>query len=480
MEYRDNEEVSSTFSGMLLLSGCSSTSNIEIKNIVTEKNYHFIGSIIQKNDYVFGIKYQEGQYLIEESANYNEAIYLNPEKNEIGVWFRNANQKYDQDDSFTCYKGGLNKDTHPQHYICESELSEVNMLITSGMNGLLAVTGIGLINVAMGTAPYQANLSKKKIFEAANNAGIPQLALAKKRKITIQNKLTQKIENEVKQLDNKMEVIKAYNRGQAHSPLELSIKNQDDTGVFKGEYTDIVLKSAKVTAESINFPTLPKIKEISESEFQLGKLEKLTEISEINAFSDETELKISEYFNLQAQQIDDMKNHLTTSFKVDCSSVSKGFFWFDVSCGDGVLKDGKIHIPATVVAKHVSFGRVYPEYSNQNKDVTVTLSGSSLQITNNTNDFVKVKSISSYVNKDVLSTDQESNVGIPPQSTRTVRIDDFLSTDQKNQLIFNQLNAYQIANNSVDFGLAIQYQLSQSATANTLFSQKNIKLKSFL
>ncbi|WP_158972585.1 hypothetical protein [Paraglaciecola sp. L3A3] len=484
--------------GGLFLTACSSTerssTNLDSTRVNNkslsdiENKYTFIGSVKPSNDYFYGVKYENDGFSLAESGDFVEAIYLNPENKTIGVWFKNLKGSYASDESFSCRKGAANTEDDTLYYMCESEFTQVEASKTVLMNGLLAVTGIGLLSAATGTAGYFARFDESEVFETIEHLGIDALAkgdlgikvfTAKKQKT--QRILRNKINNSVESLATKVEMLNEKNRQQQYLPTNFSISSKDQTSIFSGDYATVAKQSATITVHPLTFSfSIPNPNDLYESVFKLSQFLQAENETQLADLEQKFELQHTSYFAEYDKYINEKSSDLSREFYVACSSVEVERFTFDVSCKKGNLINGIIHIQANITTQSFNLGRVYPKFSKGNDVVAISVSGGTVKLQNMTNTFIKINTISSYVNKDIYSAKQKSKISLSPASFIEVPVDNFLSKKQRTQLVFNSLNAHDIKNNTLDFGWAIEYQLSSSSTAQTLYALDTIRVRDLL
>lgn len=117
----------------------------------------------------------------------------------------------------------------------------------------------------------------------------------------------------------------------------------------------------------------------------------------------------------------------------------------------------------------------YPVIAISDKTISIEDGESgTIRFTNNSNDFISIKSVSYYFNKDIITDtdfDKNSILEIPPEAYVELSKDIAEEKFEKG-LIFNATTAKKLKANKINFGLAIKYVKSSSNKVKTLYKTK--------
>lgn len=130
--------------------------------------------------------------------------------------------------------------------------------------------------------------------------------------------------------------------------------------------------------------------------------------------------------------------------------------------------------------KSYSAGTRYPSLHGKDKNISLKINGNRIYITNETNAYIELKSISIYGGQEV--TDTKIDQSMAPNTTNKVP---YLVSDYANQTItkmftFNNIKAADISGLQRVFGVAIKYRLGHGGNFNTLFVKRNVRLASLI
>lgn len=120
----------------------------------------------------------------------------------------------------------------------------------------------------------------------------------------------------------------------------------------------------------------------------------------------------------------------------------------------------------TLKAKIIGYGKietslVHPKFVSSNKYLKLNVKGKELKITNLSNKFIKIKSIAEYFGKNVNNL---SPVNIPPNTVITLDLFD------------NRKHIVSSINQTLQYGFAVEYKLSNSSRINDFYKTKKYKI----
>ncbi|MGD0281849.1 MAG: hypothetical protein ABSB95_05760 [Dissulfurispiraceae bacterium] len=131
-----------------------------------------------------------------------------------------------------------------------------------------------------------------------------------------------------------------------------------------------------------------------------------------------------------------------------------------------------------ITIKAKNFTEVYPQYSNQDKSLRVEFDRGKLWLTNKTDNFLQIKSISVYYNGEISGLKLgDTAIELPPQATRKepLLIDTLASNDVKVQASYH-VSKESAMTAKILFGFAIKYMVVEQNIDKTLFKQKTYNL----
>jgi hypothetical protein len=345
---------------------------------------------------------------------------------------------------------------------------------------------------------YYKEWDDDKVFSVAEELNLEQRAneqiIVSKRLASekiIEDNFLRKKHNALKQLVSSIKLdlnslsklrdkINSENFAQANLPRKFILLTSDDTSIYDGSYKNVIQHSSTITAKPVVFPETPVNHSTVIEDLHLGDIMKVKTEHELSAFVSDFKLKQASYFKGHTLKISTLKNNLSKEFLVRCPNAKRDGFNFSFGCSTGQLINKQIVIKANVKATSYDLGRVYPDYFSENSDFSILIKGGVIKLTNKTNDFLTINSLSSYVNSDILNIENAKGIRLSPLAYKEINLDANLSSAQKSQLTFNRLNNSVIQQKTFDFGLAIEYKLSSISNSKTLFKQQNYKVKSFI
>lgn len=122
-------------------------------------------------------------------------------------------------------------------------------------------------------------------------------------------------------------------------------------------------------------------------------------------------------------------------------------------------------LPVQVKILGKNFTNILPNFVISNNDLELEFKDSEIILSNRTNQFLKINSLSFYFDTDI-KTIEDINVELPPQGTRKVSNDRFLSLIEKDYKNITKKQAGQKLHN---YGMAAKYNMNGASNIKTLY-----------
>jgi len=132
----------------------------------------------------------------------------------------------------------------------------------------------------------------------------------------------------------------------------------------------------------------------------------------------------------------------------------------------------------TVTIHGKSFKDVFPKYINEDQFLRVEFDGEHLRFINKTNNFMQIKSISTYYNGEIATLSLKDKIELPPQAftKKPLSIKSFLSKDIIEKARYNNITKDFAMQQYITFGFAIKYTLVEQNLDRTLFKENKYNL----
>lgn len=152
----------------------------------------------------------------------------------------------------------------------------------------------------------------------------------------------------------------------------------------------------------------------------------------------------------------------------------------------------KCNCPSTVnsdVDKHVNINYtilsrdwedIYPAFSNNDSQLAVSFDGSNIKITNKTDKYLQLKSISVYYNSEVSNIDDDKLFELPPETTKTVDAKYIVNPKIRNEAKYSSVTRQNAMSTNFSFGFAVKYSTSQQNVVTTLYKTNKYNLAKVL
>ncbi len=137
------------------------------------------------------------------------------------------------------------------------------------------------------------------------------------------------------------------------------------------------------------------------------------------------------------------------------------------------IKSSKKVVNAKIIVKNMDYTNIFPKYFNSNKDLTISFNNEerTFTLTNLSNNFIQIKSISLYYNSTIYNLSFNRNndtfsYELPPKAIRTIS----LFRDIKESRYTN-ITKSKAKNLTIDFGFAIKYSTGDQNSNKTMYNQ---------
>ncbi|WP_297483621.1 hypothetical protein [Sulfurimonas sp.] len=242
---------------------------------------------------------------------------------------------------------------------------------------------------------------------------------------------------------------------------------------FTKSYVSLVDNSFPCTANDDCFQKLSSSKEKIETDFQ-------TSIKEIKQKRKADAKKAYEtYLTKQTNKISiisDYNEHQATI-------KHKTLFYHLKQMPQEINSDTK-SITATYEIVAASFKDVFPKYYNSDKNIKVVFEPETqtIVLTNKTNQFIEIGSISLYYDGAIykIANDRTQNFTSELSPNAVVRFNALTLWNSIKEATFNRVTVSSTRNKSLKFGLAIKYATLQPSQNHTIYKEDTHNLAKFL
>jgi hypothetical protein len=210
------------------------------------------------------------------------------------------------------------------------------------------------------------------------------------------------------------------------------------------------------------------------------------------SFADKISEKLNINYNEKNSIFDDIDQNNRNKFEaikmrgkydVRCtnSMVQISGFSILISCPNSFTQaDSNDTLSIGFKLESYSAGTRYPSLYGKDKNISLKVEGNRIYLTNETNAYIELKSISIYGGQEV--TDTKIDQSMAPNTTNKVP---YLVSDYASQTIiklftFNNIKSADIAGLQRVFGVAIKYRLGNGGNFDTLFVKRNVRLASLI
>ena len=312
-------------------------------------------------------------------------------------------------------------------------------------------------------------------------------------------------------LENNTALNNQYNTFYAkykNSQPKLQIQTIDQSGLYKNEklpvYINIVNNRLKKTnlisvskipnirydnkvnntfpCTSINncLKKITKSKDVILSQLEEDKI-KIKQIKTKSLITKKeefiTKLKSSNSYLKKKTSFYTIKNNKPTVSKYFNSGIVRKTINYNVEV-QNKINSNKKNIDAKIIVNNVDYTNIFPNFSNQNKDIKIVFDKStkSYKLKNLTDTFVQIKSISLYYNDSIynLTLSKDNNqysVELSPQATKHISL--YTSIKESNYRNLTKTKAKELF---CKFGFAIKYTKGNQTKNITLYKEIKVNV----
>jgi hypothetical protein len=170
----------------------------------------------------------------------------------------------------------------------------------------------------------------------------------------------------------------------------------------------------------------------------------------------------------------------TEAYAVDCSATEYAGYHFALHCPEKLARnrDGLILLPVDVEILSRDFDYLFPEFSEENRELSAAVYQGSLLLKNKTSEFVDVQSISVYYNSQI-STEAEfgARLNLAPFQYTEVPLEQLVSPAIAIESRHTNMTPDKASRASFTFGIAIKYSLNDRDAVETLYGMNDFNLQ---
>jgi hypothetical protein len=170
----------------------------------------------------------------------------------------------------------------------------------------------------------------------------------------------------------------------------------------------------------------------------------------------------------------------TDAYVVDCSATQYGGYHFRLHCPEKLARnqDGLILLPVDVEILSRDFEYVFPEFSEENDELSAAVYQGSLILRNKTREFLDVQSVSIYYNSQISTqSDLETRLNLAPFQYTEVPVAELVSPAIAIESRHTNMTPDKASRASFSFGLAIKYSLEDRDAIETLYGMNEFNLQ---
>lgn len=170
------------------------------------------------------------------------------------------------------------------------------------------------------------------------------------------------------------------------------------------------------------------------------------------------------------------------NFNVTCSShyTASGFDG-GIVCPNTFRYSSPLDAPEiSVTINTVSFGTRYPSMQLKDRNISAEVSDGKLFISNLSNSFIEIKSISVYGGKEIKGTFVDRSLSPQGTNKEPYFLSQLASSPIISMFTFNSIRKSQIEGKAVDFGIAIKYRVGGGGNFESLFKKDRFRIESLL
>ena len=177
-------------------------------------------------------------------------------------------------------------------------------------------------------------------------------------------------------------------------------------------------------------------------------------------------------------------DQISKDIVISKASITRlGDYAIEVTAPDriNIASTASPEIPVKLAFLSKDFFRVYPKSNISDKYINLVFDGASLTISNLSDNFLEVKSISVYQDNNILTRTYSKPIELPPQSKMDqINIDDFKSDTTRLQRDYLNMTALLAKSTNINFGFAVKYKVGDQNIEKTLFKKNSYSLYDML
>ena len=170
----------------------------------------------------------------------------------------------------------------------------------------------------------------------------------------------------------------------------------------------------------------------------------------------------------------------TDAYVVDCSATEHAGYHFVLHCPEKLARnqDGLILLPVDIEIVSRDFEHLFPEFSEENRELSVAVYQGSLVLKNKTDEFVDVQSVSIYYNSQISTAAKlGTRLNLAPFQYTEVPVAELVSPAIAVESRHTNMTPDKASRASFSFGLAIKYSLNDRDAVETLYGMNDFNLQ---
>jgi hypothetical protein len=170
----------------------------------------------------------------------------------------------------------------------------------------------------------------------------------------------------------------------------------------------------------------------------------------------------------------------TEAYVVDCSATQYAGYHFELHCPAKLERnqEGLILLPVEVEIHSRDFEYLFPEFSEENDELSAIVFQGKLILRNKTSEFVDVQSVSIYYNSQISTkSDLRSRLNLAPLQSTEVSVAELVSPAIAVESRHTNMTPDKASRATFSFGLAIKYSLRDRDTIATLYGMSDFNLQ---
>ena len=170
----------------------------------------------------------------------------------------------------------------------------------------------------------------------------------------------------------------------------------------------------------------------------------------------------------------------TEAYVVDCSTTEHAGYHFKLHCPEKLARnlDGLILLPVDVEILSRDFEYLFPEFSEENDELSAAVYQGGLILKNRTGEFVDVQSVSIYYNSQISTrSDLGPRLDLAPFQYTEMPIEELVSPAMAIESRHTNMTPDKASRANFAFGIAIKYSLHDRDAIETLYGMGDFNLQ---